>query len=117
MDHRVDGPMLPWRRCSVFCGSATAPFHRLQRTTFHSFGHLRPKNLCYDRFFDPGGMSPLAPGLGRESAEGGSKKRERHGGEQVFRKRRDADGMLSEGEEIVAVCRQLEVAVCPAEYP
>ena len=46
--------------------------------------------------------------MGRESAEGGSKKRESHGGEQVFRKRRDADRMLSEGKEIVAVCRQLE---------
>ena len=29
MDHRVDGPMLPRRRCSVFRGSATAPFHPL----------------------------------------------------------------------------------------
>ncbi len=37
-------------------------------------------------------------------------KRKRHSPEQVIRKLRDADRMLSEGKEIGAVCRALEVS-------
>lgn len=37
-------------------------------------------------------------------------KRKRHGPEQVIRKLRDADRMLSEGKEIAAVCQALEVS-------
>jgi len=37
-------------------------------------------------------------------------KRKRHSPEQVIRKLRDADRMLSEGKEIGAVCQALEVS-------
>ena len=37
-------------------------------------------------------------------------KRKRHSPEQVIRKLRDADRMLSEGKEIAAVCQALEVS-------
>ena len=37
-------------------------------------------------------------------------KRKRHSPEQVIRKLRDADRMLSEGKEIAAVCQALEIA-------
>ena len=37
-------------------------------------------------------------------------KRKRHGPEQVIRKLREADRMLSEGKEIAAVCQALEVS-------
>lgn len=37
-------------------------------------------------------------------------KRKRHSPEQVIRKLRDADRMLSEGREIGAVCQALEVS-------
>ena len=37
-------------------------------------------------------------------------KRKRHGPEQIIRKLRDADRMLSEGKEIGAVCQALEVS-------
>ena len=36
-------------------------------------------------------------------------KRKRHSPEQVIRKLREADGMLSEGKTIAEVCQQLEV--------
>ncbi len=36
--------------------------------------------------------------------------RKRHSPEQIIRKLRDADRMLSEGKEIAAVCQVLEVA-------
>lgn len=37
-------------------------------------------------------------------------KRKRHSPEQIIRKLRDADRMLSEGKDIAAVCQALEVA-------
>lgn len=37
-------------------------------------------------------------------------KRKRHGPEQVIRKLREADRMLSEGKELAAVCQALEVS-------
>ena len=37
-------------------------------------------------------------------------KRKRHSPEQVIRKLREADRMLSEGKEIAAVCQALEVS-------
>ena len=37
-------------------------------------------------------------------------KRKRHSPEQVIRKLRDADRMLSEGKDIAAVCQVLEVS-------
>ena len=37
-------------------------------------------------------------------------KRKRHSPEQIIRKLRDADRMLSEGKEIAAVCQALEIA-------
>jgi len=37
-------------------------------------------------------------------------KRKRHSSEQVIRKLREADRMLSEGKEIAAVCQALEVS-------
>lgn len=37
-------------------------------------------------------------------------KRKRHSPEQVIRKLRDADRMLSEGKEVGAVCQALEVS-------
>ena len=37
-------------------------------------------------------------------------KRKRHRPEQIIRKLRDADRMLSEGKEIAAVCQALEVS-------
>ena len=37
-------------------------------------------------------------------------KRKRHGPEQVIRKLREADRMLSEGRDIAAVCQALEVS-------
>lgn len=37
-------------------------------------------------------------------------KRKRHSPEQVIRKLREADRMLSEGQEIAAVCQALEVS-------
>ena len=37
-------------------------------------------------------------------------KRERHSPEQVIRKLRDADRMLSEGKDIALVCQSLEVS-------
>ena len=37
-------------------------------------------------------------------------KRRRHSPEQIIRKLRDADRMLSEGKDIAAVCQSLEVA-------
>jgi len=37
-------------------------------------------------------------------------KRKRHSPEQVIRKLREADGMLSEGKDIAAVCQALEVS-------
>jgi transposase-like protein len=37
-------------------------------------------------------------------------KRKRHSPEQIIRKLREADGMLSEGKGIAEVCQQLEVA-------
>ncbi len=37
-------------------------------------------------------------------------KRKRHSPEQVIRKLRDADRMLSEGKEIAAVCQAMEVS-------
>jgi transposase-like protein len=36
-------------------------------------------------------------------------KRKRHSPEQIIRKLREADGMLSEGKTIAEVCQQLEV--------
>ena len=41
-------------------------------------------------------------------------KRKRHSPEQIIRKLRDADRMLSEGKEIAAVCQAL--AVCEATF-
>ncbi len=41
-------------------------------------------------------------------------KRKRHSPEQVIRKLRDADRMLSEGKDIAAVCQALEV--CEATF-
>jgi transposase-like protein len=41
---------------------------------------------------------------------GFSMKRRRHSPEQIIRKLREADGMLSEGQGIAEVCQQLEVA-------
>jgi len=37
-------------------------------------------------------------------------KRKRHNPEQIIRKLRDADRMLSEGKDIAAVCQALEVS-------
>ncbi len=37
-------------------------------------------------------------------------KRKRHSPEQIIRKLRDADRMLSEGKDIGSVCQQLEIA-------
>jgi putative transposase len=37
-------------------------------------------------------------------------KRKRHSPEQIIRKLRDADRMLSEGKDIAAVCQALEVS-------
>jgi len=37
-------------------------------------------------------------------------KRQRHSPEQIIRKLREADGMLSEGKTIGEVCQQLEIA-------
>ena len=37
-------------------------------------------------------------------------KRKRHSPEQIIRKLREADGMLSEGKGIAEVCQQLEVS-------
>ena len=37
-------------------------------------------------------------------------KRKRHSPEQIIRKLRDADRMLSEGKDVAAVCQALEVA-------
>ncbi len=37
-------------------------------------------------------------------------KRKRHSSEQVIRKLREADRMLSEGQDIAAVCQALEVS-------
>lgn len=37
-------------------------------------------------------------------------KRKRHSPEQIIRKLRDADRMLSEGKDIAAICQGLEVA-------
>ena len=37
-------------------------------------------------------------------------KRKRHSPEQIIRKLRDADRMMSEGKDIAAVCQALEVA-------
>ncbi len=37
-------------------------------------------------------------------------KRKRHSPEQIIRKLREADGMLSEGGDIAAVCQALEVS-------
>jgi transposase-like protein len=37
-------------------------------------------------------------------------KRKRHSPEQIIRKLRDADRLLSEGKDIAAVCQALEVA-------
>ncbi len=37
-------------------------------------------------------------------------KRKRHGPEQVIRKLREADRMLSEGQDIAAVCQSLQVS-------
>ena len=37
-------------------------------------------------------------------------KRRRHSPEQIIRKLRDADRMLSEGKDIAAVCQALEVS-------
>ena len=41
-------------------------------------------------------------------------KRKRHSPEQIIRKLRDADRMLSEGKDIAAVCQALEV--CEATF-
>ena len=49
--------------------------------------------------------------IGREDLK---MKRKRHSPEQVIRKLRDADRMLSEGKEIAAVCQALEV--CEATF-
>ena len=37
-------------------------------------------------------------------------RRKRHSPEQIIRKLRDADRMLSEGKDIAAICQQLEIA-------
>ena len=41
-------------------------------------------------------------------------KRKRHSPEQIIRKLRDADRMLSEGKDVAAVCQALEV--CEATF-
>jgi len=45
-----------------------------------------------------------------EGQRGFSMKRKRHSPEQIIRKLREADRMLSEGKEIAAACQTLEVS-------